>query len=194
MNKKIILAILVLSLTTIFCTLLPGGQVSPTQDVNAMVNATLTALADIAPTLVPTVPLVPTLPPAPATGGISGHLSYPSDFIPPLRVVAFDAADPLNYSYVDTLRDQSDYTISGLPAGASPRCLRAATGPSSLRCGSAGRRYGPGRPRGGPRPAPVRRRGAHPSRSRRSGPRVRASAHYHGRGAACRARSRRGIR
>ena len=118
MNKKIILAILALSLTTIFCTLLPGGQGSPTQDVNAMVNATLTALADIAPTLVPTVPLVPTIPPAPATGGISGHLSYPSDFIPPLRVVAFDAADPLNYSYVDTLQDQSDYTISGLPAGA----------------------------------------------------------------------------
>ena len=111
MNKKIIFAILVLSLTTIFCTLQPGGQTNPTPDVNSMVNATLTALAHVSVTAAPTVPAVP------ATGSISGHLSYPSDFIPPLRVVAFDASNTGIYYYVDTVTNQGVYTIYDLPVG-----------------------------------------------------------------------------
>ena len=117
MNKRIVFALLALSLTTIFCTFQPTGQESPTPDVNAMVNATLTAMAYVTESPVPTVMVVPTIPTVPATGSISGHLSYPSDFIPPLRVVAFDAVKPLNYSYVDTLQGQSNYIITGLPAG-----------------------------------------------------------------------------
>jgi hypothetical protein len=114
MNKRIIFALLALSLTTLFCSFQPGGQASPTPDVNAMVNATLTAMAFVTNT--PNPPPTPTHT-VPATGSISGHLSYPSDFLPPMRVVAFDAANYLNYSYVDTLQEQSDYTIPGLPAG-----------------------------------------------------------------------------
>jgi hypothetical protein len=114
MNKKIIFALLVLSLTTIFCSFQPDGQVNPTSDVNDMVNATLTAMTFVTVTPIPTVPPVPTVP---ATGSISGHLSYPSDFLPPMRVVAFEAANIQNYSYVDTLQDQPEYTIPGLPAG-----------------------------------------------------------------------------
>jgi hypothetical protein len=120
MNKKIIFALLALSLTTIFCTFTPGVQSNPTPDVNAMVNATLTALAQPAVTAVSTVPPVATVPPVPtvpATGSISGHLSYPSDHIPPLRVVAFSAANNLTYYYVDTLQNTFEYTITGLPAG-----------------------------------------------------------------------------
>ena len=117
MNKKIILAVSALSLTTIFCTFLPGGQVSPTPDVNAMVNATLTAIASVTDTTIPTAAIIPTVPTVPATGGISGQLSYPSDFIPPLRVVAFDAKNILTYYYVDTALNQFEYTITGLPAG-----------------------------------------------------------------------------
>jgi len=108
MNKRIIFALLALSLTTMFCTFQPGGQESPTPDVNAMVNATLTAMAFVTDTPIPTVP---------PTGSISGHLSYPSDFLPPMRVVAFDAANYSIYFYVDTVQSQSDYTITGLPAG-----------------------------------------------------------------------------
>jgi hypothetical protein len=84
-EQEYFLALLALSLTTIFCTLQPRGQESSTPDVNAMVNATLTAMAFatdqpilIVPAPIPTVPV---------TGSISGHLSYPSDFLPPMRVV-----------------------------------------------------------------------------------------------------------
>ena len=45
MNKRIIFALLAFSFTTMFCTFQPDGQESPTPDVNAMVNATLTAMA-----------------------------------------------------------------------------------------------------------------------------------------------------
>jgi len=117
MTKKIFFAILALSLTTIFCTFLPGEQVGPTPDVNAMVNATLTAMTFITGASTPTLTPSPTTT-VQATGKISGHLSYPSDFLPPMRVVAFDAANTINYSYVDTIQGQSVYTISGLPAGA----------------------------------------------------------------------------
>ena len=110
MNKKIILALAALSLTSIFCTFQSSGQASPTPDVNAMVNGTLTAMAVVTDTPTPTSTVA-------ATGSISGNLSYPSDFLPPMRVVAFDATNTLNYSYVDTLQGQSDYTISELPAG-----------------------------------------------------------------------------
>ena len=96
MNKKIILALAALSLTSIFCTFQSSGQASP--------------MAVVTDTPTPTSTVV-------ATGSISGNLSYPSDFLPPMRVVAFDAANILNYSYVDTLQGQAEYTISELPAG-----------------------------------------------------------------------------
>ncbi len=58
----------------------------------------------------------PTSSPTPAPGSISGSLSYPSEFIPPLRVVAFQV-DGFNYRYVDTMENQSTYQIRGLPPG-----------------------------------------------------------------------------
>jgi hypothetical protein len=82
-----------------------------------MVNVTSTSLANVIAPSVPTIPPNPTDTSAPATGGISGHLSYPSDFIPPLQVVAFDATNASVYYYVDTPQNQSSYTITGLPAG-----------------------------------------------------------------------------
>lgn len=115
MNTKIILAFLIIISTTIFCPLLSNGQGTPTPNVNGMVNATLTAMASVPNSSIPTVPTA--LPPVPATGTISGKLSYPSDFIPPLRVVAFDAANTSIYYYVDTVLNQFEYTISDLPAG-----------------------------------------------------------------------------
>lgn len=68
MNKKIILALAALSLTSLFCTFQPSGQASPTPDVEAMVNATLTALPTATATDTPTQEVE-------ATGSISGHLS-----------------------------------------------------------------------------------------------------------------------
>lgn len=51
-----------------------------------------------------------------STGSISGDLGYPSEYIPPLRVVAFNVFSS-RYYYVDTLLNQRSYQISDLPVG-----------------------------------------------------------------------------
>ncbi|MEW5872551.1 MAG: carboxypeptidase-like regulatory domain-containing protein [Chloroflexota bacterium] len=56
------------------------------------------------------------LAPAPVFGTISGSLSFPSEAIPSLRVVAFNS-DTGQYYYVETNQNQTTYTITGLPAG-----------------------------------------------------------------------------
>ena len=50
------------------------------------------------------------------TGSIRGELGFPSEYIPPLRVVAFDVYSE-DYYYVDTLLNQDTYEITDLPAG-----------------------------------------------------------------------------
>ncbi len=49
-------------------------------------------------------------------GGIRGDLGFPSEYIPPLRVVAFDVFSQ-DYYYVDTQRNQAAYEMTGLPPG-----------------------------------------------------------------------------
>jgi hypothetical protein len=49
-------------------------------------------------------------------GTISGHLSYPSEFIPPQRVFAYDENDLSVYYYIDTGENQSEYQID-VPGG-----------------------------------------------------------------------------
>lgn len=51
-----------------------------------------------------------------ATGAISGELGYPSEYIPAMRVVAFDVYSDAFY-YVDTTENQGDYRIGELPPG-----------------------------------------------------------------------------
>jgi hypothetical protein len=63
----------------------------------------------------PTVSIV-TATPAPGRTAIAGTLSYPSEFIPELRVVAFDIATGKTY-FIDTVQNQSSYRIQDLPAG-----------------------------------------------------------------------------
>lgn len=50
------------------------------------------------------------------TGSISGRLSYPSEGIPPLRVVAFNISSGQSYS-VQTVQNQTTYRIDNLPPG-----------------------------------------------------------------------------
>ena len=87
--------------------------VTYTPDVNAIVAQTFAAMTAQAAgqpaTLTPASP-------ASEAGSISGKLSYPSEFIPPLRVVAFNIFDQ-SYRYVDTTQNQSTYQISGLAPG-----------------------------------------------------------------------------
>ncbi len=56
----------------------------------------------------------PTFTPEPSTGTILGRLSYPSEMLPPMRVVAFSLTDGKAY-FVDS-RDEGHYSLE-VPAG-----------------------------------------------------------------------------
>lgn len=128
--KKILIVLGMIVLLVAACapsaaqtTLLP---VTYTPDVNAIVALTFAAMTEQAavpssptadavmstPTFTPTVTLTPT----PVPGSISGTLSYPSEFIPALRVVAFHV-NGFNFRYVDTMQNQETYQITGLAPG-----------------------------------------------------------------------------
>jgi len=119
MNRKLILALMVLTLATIFCTIQPNAVSTPSDgDVASAVSATLTAMASVPSGSVETPSdVVSTTPMSafPETGYISGRLSYPSSFLPAMRVVAWSVTDG-SYSYVDTMAGQFDYTIE-VPVG-----------------------------------------------------------------------------
>lgn len=55
-------------------------------------------------------------PVADGTGGIGGELGYPSEFIPAMRVVAFDVYSDAFY-YVDTEENQGAYSMGEIPPG-----------------------------------------------------------------------------
>lgn len=116
-----------------------GAQPIPTQDVSNIVSATLTAIAQnnlqvVAPqpTFTPisiqaqsiaTQVALPIQPAAslsardfiPPLGTVTGNLSYPSSFIPAMRVVFFSITDG-SVSYTDTGMNQGTYSMD-LPAG-----------------------------------------------------------------------------
>jgi hypothetical protein len=104
MRKFLLLIPLALLLT--FCTLNSPAQ--PTQDVAAMVNATLTAVAQN-PGAVPQAA-------SSGLGSISGKLNYPADSMPSLKVFAFLVGSDQFYA-VDTAAGQMDYKIDNLPEG-----------------------------------------------------------------------------
>jgi len=119
-----------------------AAQPQPTADVGQIVSATLTAVAqsnpqkgqppeaqstsqeaqatDVQPNLQLSIkPQDPNLPAGsdhfPAMGTIAGSLSYPSSFIPPMRVVFFSLQDGFP-SYTDTAPGQGTFSID-LPEG-----------------------------------------------------------------------------
>ncbi|PKN91304.1 MAG: hypothetical protein CVU44_19510 [Chloroflexi bacterium HGW-Chloroflexi-6] len=105
MRKFLILIPMALLLT--FCA--ANSPAAPTPDMAAIVNATLTAFVPEQVDLLP----VPTL----ASGGsISGRLGYPSEAIPPLKVVAFRVGGS-EFFFVETALNQADYRIDNLPEG-----------------------------------------------------------------------------
>lgn len=108
----------------------------PTEDVGVIVSSTLTAVAqqqgtsqaqatepapaDVSPSGGLVVkPSDPNTTPGqdyfPPMGTITGHLSYPSSFIPPMRVAIFNL-DNTVIAYTDTGKNQGTYSIE-LPEG-----------------------------------------------------------------------------
>lgn len=49
-------------------------------------------------------------------GSITGSLGYPSESIPPLRVVAFDVNSD-EFFYTDTALNQTEFILTGIPSG-----------------------------------------------------------------------------
>ena len=92
-----------------------------TPDVNTIVAQTFAAMTAQSgggsplASATPGAP-TPTSPTTEAPGSISGTLSYPSSYIPALRVAAFNIFDN-SYQWVDTNANQSAYQISGLKPG-----------------------------------------------------------------------------
>lgn len=89
----------------------PGGR-PPTRTPEAL-QPTRTESGPGLPTRLPG----PTATEESGTGMIAGDLSYPSEWIPALRVVAFDANTMVVAAMLDTQEHDSVYTLS-LPVGA----------------------------------------------------------------------------
>jgi hypothetical protein len=67
-------------------------------------TATFAPVPLASPTLAPSLTAVP-------MGIIQGSVNYPSEYIPPQRVVAFDVSNPGKYFYVDTAGNQATFEI-----------------------------------------------------------------------------------
>ena len=77
----------------------------------------IVTVAPTAPTVQIPAPVTPTTPTSPgAFSAITGKLAYPVGSLPAMRVAAFDVSTSQAY-FVDTVQDQADFEITGLPAG-----------------------------------------------------------------------------
>lgn len=97
-RKPMVLILSLVMLTVSACGLmdiLDEFTPTPTSDVDAQVLATLKALEEEKDAVETETP----------TGTITGQVAYPSEFVPPLRVVAFDQ------------QDESIFFVTELPAG-----------------------------------------------------------------------------
>jgi len=97
-------------------------QSNHTPTIQQQLLASNTPFPTKSPSQTNTLPPTKNVPPATkeptkkAPGSISGSLSFPSEYIPPLRVIAFNINTGYYY-YVITVQNQSSYSIEGLPPG-----------------------------------------------------------------------------
>ena len=115
MKKIILLAIVLLSLSG--CSNpVPQQGVDPTQ----IENARQTLVAGMQLTEIVGLQMIPTLQPAndqfTSVGSISGSLSYPSEFLPGLLIIAYRSGTAEFYSMA-TVDGQATYQIDNLPPG-----------------------------------------------------------------------------
>ena len=95
-----------------------GGAASTLEAMQSELEQVLATLPAGIDGVMPTLPVeLPGLGAGGEIGGtLSGSLSYPSEGIPPLKVVAFDAISGEPAGSVDTSADQSSYSLP-LPPG-----------------------------------------------------------------------------
>lgn len=118
MNKATVMLVLVFCFLFTACGLRNLYSQTPEDDSPTLEEPVDPTLEDTEtePTMIPTPKEAQPTATKPVTGAISGELGYPSEYIPPLRVVAFDI-DSETYFYVDTQHNQREYEMSDLPPG-----------------------------------------------------------------------------
>jgi hypothetical protein len=102
--RKLIPILLVLIFATLACQVDTTGLEATANAAKETLLVAVTEAGQAAGTAV-----------APASGRITGHLSYPSEGIPPLRVVAFRSANLAPVSTVDTVANQLVYELQVPP-------------------------------------------------------------------------------
>ena len=106
----------------VVASLLAGCQPSPSAPAANPAGATspaVTAPSRPAPAVADpagdVAPAAATTPDA-SSGSITGTLSYPSEYLPPMQVCAFELADATPYC-MRTSKDQAQYRLDGVPPG-----------------------------------------------------------------------------
>ncbi len=119
---KLIILTLTLAGTSLMCSIFtPSNTPTPAPDQKqATINSlqlTVSALEKNAVTQTPVPTMGQAIPTMvkPASGSISGKLSYPSEVIPPLRVVAINTETGEFYS--TEVIDNGVYVLDGVPVG-----------------------------------------------------------------------------
>lgn len=117
-NLPILTGTFLLVVSSVMCNLPSLTTPTPvpvTESGNGEMAATVEAL-QMTQTALAVVPGAVETNPSPAYGKISGKLSYPSEFIPPQRVVASNI-DTGDFYFVDTGENQATYVIEDLQPG-----------------------------------------------------------------------------
>ena len=120
--RKYIMPVISILFSVLACSI--PGNIRPPETPTTGAAVPVVLKTPILATVVPIVTEVPTRETPPSTvtetqvqfGIISGHVNYPSEFIPPQRVVVYLVDDFSKYYSVDTAMNQSEYTIQ-VPAG-----------------------------------------------------------------------------
>jgi hypothetical protein len=110
--RRLLLAAIMLFGAGLACQVDTGG-VQATAD--ALKNTLVSAFTEVVPTMGGVLTKA-TATPQSRNGTISGHLIYPSEYIPAMRVAAFNDATLAVVATVDTVEGQNAYSLS-VPAG-----------------------------------------------------------------------------
>jgi hypothetical protein len=116
LKKSVLLALLILSVAACSGPDKHQMEVNPTlidisrQTLVAELQQTAIVEHQILPTLQPTINSLPTV------GSITGTLSYPSEFLPGLLIIAYRSGTTEYYS-ISTLDSQGTYQMDNLPSG-----------------------------------------------------------------------------
>ncbi len=113
------LPIIVVLIAILGCTL--PGTIQPSQTPTQIPAVPVATTTDTPEMVIPTDTVKPIPPTETATetarfGTVNGKLSYPSEFIPAQRVILYVASNFTQYYSVDTVVNQSTYTIQ-VPEG-----------------------------------------------------------------------------